>query len=175
MDDEELSVIKNENKKVGIPTIKYNKSVYFLLPMLGLSIGVNFNGLINCYIGEGNVEDFENYHLHLLMKDTNNKLHHIKGYINHTKNDHGIMYKFRIPTEYEEDYLKFILGKYSEFSNDYKAQIYKLLLKPFRDSNIYKVLNKSPEAKKILEEKIGMSIGDQEVLSVPSFESEIFG
>ena len=46
MDEIKDLSINNENKKAIKVATKYNKSVYFLLPMLGLSIGINFSGYI---------------------------------------------------------------------------------------------------------------------------------
>lgn len=175
MQEEKLSIIKEDENRIE-KAVKYNKSVYFLLPMIGLSVGVNMSalaGLINTYIGVHG--DKMNFTIYILMKNYNSKVKSIKGFVREFEVVEGVMYEIKIPEKYEEDYLKFIAGKYSELSNDYKAQIYGLLTKPYRDTNVYKVLNKAADAKKILEDRIGMSIGNQEVLSIPSMDTEIYG
>lgn len=176
----ELSTLQEDDNKTTTKSIdtKLNKSVYFLLPMIGLSLGSNLTGLLNCYLGDVNdlnLDEYKNFHLFLLMKEPNIKLRSMVGFVRQYRATDGIMYIFRIPAEYEDDYLKFILGKYSEFSNNYKAQVYKLLNKPYRDGIIYQVLNKSANARKIIEEKVGQSIGDQEVMSIPDMNKEIYG
>lgn len=171
MQEEKLSIIKEEDNKIN--TTKYNKSVYFLLPMIGLSLGVNFSGLINSYIGiKGEKLDFS---LYILKKNGDHRIRNMEGFIKEFDTIDGFMYQFKIPEKYEEDYLKFIAGKYSEFSSNYKNKIYGLLQKPYRETNVYKVLNKTLDARKILEDRIGQTIGNQEVLSIPDMEKEIYG
>lgn len=169
-EEKQLSIIKEEDNKVSI---RYNKSVYFLLPMIGLSLGVNFSGLINCYIGvRGEKLDFN---LYVLKKDSDHRMKNLEGYECCIDTVNGYLYKFKILEKYEEDYMKFIAGKYSEFSNSYKNKIYGLLQKPYRETNVYKVLNKSLDARKVLEDRIGQTIGNQEVLSIPDVDKELYG
>ena len=157
-----------------INTVKYNKTVHFLLPMLGLQLGY-FSTLVNCYISDKNRPDIDNYHLFLLYKYKDDKIRGIEGFRTEYRTDDGHMYVFRIHPDFEEDYLKFILGKYSEFSEGYKKQINRLLPKPVPNQNVFKVIMKTPEAKKVIEERIGQSIGNQEVMSIPNMDEEIYG
>lgn len=158
-----------------IDTTKYNKSVHFLLPMLGLQLGY-YSTLINCYIADvKNKPEIKNYHLFLHLKYEDEKLRGIAGFREQYPVSGGIMYVIRIPKQFDEDYLKFILGEYSKFSIEYKNLIFRLLTKPINKRNVYKVITKDIELKKIIEDKIGCSIGDQEVLSSPNMENEIYG
>jgi len=157
-------------------TIKSNKSLHFILPMLGLMYHNLRGTILNSYIGDRvNRPDLDNYHVFILAREEDRRLHHIKEYVEHYKHDLGIMYVYRIPEEFEEDYLKFILGKYSEFSAEYKQKIIKLLPAPYQMNTVFKVIMKTEEARKIIEEKVGQSIGDQEVFSIPNMNEEIFG
>lgn len=156
--------------------IKANKSLHFLVPMLGITYGQHKYNIINSYIGDRlHREKIHNYHIFLLCKLKDVRLEVLEGYQEHYNVDEGVMYVFRVLQKYEEDYLKFILGQYSQFSSDYKQEIMRLLPTPYTQSPVFKVITKSPEAKLIIEEKVGQSIGDQEVMSIPDFDSEIYG
>lgn len=165
-------MISDERRVIN--TTKYNKTVHFLLPMLGLQGGY-YSNLMNCYISDKNRPDIDNYHLFLLYKYKDDKIRGIEGFKTEYTTDEGQMYVFRIAKEFEQDYLLFILGKYSEFSETYKKQIIRLLPKPTKEQNVFKVITKAPEAKAIIEEKVGQSIGEQEVMSVPDMEQEMYG
>lgn len=157
-------------------TIKSNKSLYFVLPMIGLIYYNMRNIIINSYLGDRiNRPNLENYHIFVLAKTEDQRLLNIKEYIEHYPHGEYFMFVYKIPEEYEEDYLKFILGQYSQFSIDYKTQIVKLLPVPYQIHTVFKVIMKTEEARKIIEEKVGQSIGDQEVFSIPNMEEEIYG
>lgn len=164
-----------EDREKG-KTIKSNKSLYFLLPMIKINYLYYKHNVINSYISDRkNRPDINNYHIFLLTKKLDEKLRGIKTYKEHYEVNEGIMYVFKIPEEFEEDYLKFILGQYSQFSSAYKQQIIRLLPEPYDKRTEFKVIMKSPEAKAVIEEKVGQSIGDQEVFSIPNMEEEIYG
>lgn len=157
-------------------TIKSNKSLYFLLPMLGINYHNYRDVIINSYIGDRiNKPELANYHIFLLADSENQKLKNIKYYIEHYPIGDKFMFVYRIEEYYEEDYLKFILGQYSQFSPEYKHDIIKLLPTPYQRNTVFKVIMKTEEARKIIEEKVGQSIGDQEVFSIPNMEEEIYG
>lgn len=163
--------LKEERKR----TIKSNKSLYFLLPMLKIVYTSNRNNIINTYIGDKlNKPKLDNFHLFLLVKQEDEKLLNTNTYIEHYSVDEGSMYVYKIPTEFEEDYLKFILGQYSQFSVEYKQQIINLLPSPYQSNNIFKIIMKTDDARKVIEDKVGQSIGSQEVCSIPNYNEEIY-
>lgn len=160
-------------------TTKLNKSAFFILPMLNISFN-NYKKVIkNVYLRDFKYQpELDNYYIFVLCHDKlgpddpfRKNAHYIKTY--HTEK--GIMYVFKTPKDLEEDYLKFILGKYSEFSGDYKKMIVKSLPTNYQKTNIFKVIMKSSEAKKLIEDRIGCSIGDQEVMSIPDIDEESYG
>lgn len=154
--------------------LELNKSIYFVLPMLGRPLDYYYN-LLNTYLGDINDKNNDIGYLYILLEDFDNRLLDTKGYIYVRKAPpHGVLYKFKIDYEYYDDYIKFIEGRYSEFSINYKNQLYKLLPKPFKNSIVYKVITKSKELKKIIEDKVGQSIGDQEVMSKPNLTKELY-
>lgn len=156
-------------------TIKSNKSLYFLLPMLGIMYSFYRNNIINSYISDKiNRQNIDNFHIFVLVRARDEKFENMKTYKEYYKTEDGYMYVFKVPTQFEEDYLKFILGQYSQFSAEYKQKIIQLLPIPYTKSVIFKVITKSPEAKAVIEEKIGQSIGEQEVFSVPDMGDETY-
>jgi len=153
-----------------------NKSLYFLLPMLGFMYQFEKNYILNSFIADReNRPDIGNYHIFMLVDREYEKLNKHQNFIEHYTIDEGIMYVFKVPVQYEEDYLKFILGKYSEFSAEYKQHLCRMLPTPIEKSTVFKVITKSPEAKAEIEKRIGASIGNQEVFSVPDVNEEIYG
>lgn len=166
-------MVSEEARMEEIPTEKiskinvdsYNKCVHFILPILGNTLGWYIN-LINCYIS--NPETSEDNYLYIINEIDDLELEQLNGFTHKFKEKDNYVFIYRISDEFNEDFIKFTQGKYSEFSNQYKGLIYTLLRRPFRDSNVYKVLNKSLELKLIIENKVGQPIGDQEVLSSPT-------
>jgi len=155
--------------------IKSNKSVYFVLPMLRIMSAYYRHNLLNCYLSDNkNRPNIYNYHIFMLVKKEDEKLLNMPTYREHYEVDEGIMYVFRVPEEFEEDYLKFILGQYSQFSAEYKTQLIKLLPAPHTMRSEFKVIMKTDDAKAIIEEMVGQSIGDQEVMSIPDLQSETY-
>ena len=85
------------------------------------------------------------------------------------------VYLLRIPAEFEEDYLCFLLGKYSLFTPEYKKVIYKLLGSHYKANNIYKVIERDGRLKKELEEKLGTELKDDaELTSIFNEEEETY-
>ena len=159
-----------------IKTTKLNKCLHFILPMIGISHHQYKSKIINCYMGDIKYRpNLSNYHIFLLTAERDENLELNLAYKEHYLVPEGIMYVFKISSDLEEDYLKFILGKYSEFSGDYKRMILTLLPFNYQQTNVFKVIMKSTEAKKLIEDRIGCSIGDQEVMSVPNMDEEIYG
>lgn len=156
--------------------VKKNKSVHFILPMIDVPFAIYRYNILNSYLTDVNRPKLDLYHVFLLAKEGDPKLEKLKSYIENYKVKDGFMYVFRIPSEYEEDYLKFILGQYSQFSGDYKNKIIRLLpAGKINESAAFKVIMKHPDAKKKIEELIGCSIGDQEVASIPDLKKEEYG
>lgn len=156
-------------------SVKKNKSVHFILPMINVSYNAYRYNIINCYLTDHNRPDLDMYHMFLLVKEGDPQLEKLSAYLENYKVKDGFMYVFRIPYDFEEDYLKFILGQYSQFSEKYKNRIIKLLPAPIGKNPVFQVIMKHPDAKKKIEDMIGCSIGDQEVASIPNLSQEEYG
>lgn len=154
-------------------TTKLNKSVHFILPMLGLAYNEVKHIVTNSYLRDNTYRsNYINYYIFLQTTDKDDSFKTIPSYVENYNIPEGYMYVFKTPKEFEEDYLKFILGKYSEFSSDYKRKIVTLLPDNYQQTNVFKVIMKSKEAKKLIEDKLGCSIGEQEVMSIPDIKGD---
>lgn len=164
-----------------MPDKSHNKSVYFILPLLGLSkfsFGdgdnfinsyVSYNGKIIAIIIDPTKAEFidhPNYCTDFTVPDT--------GYT-------AIV--FTIPTKFEEDLSIFLDGKYSKLSIDAKTMIRTHSGLPYRNTvpgttnvNTHKlllVLDKHPNLKLWLENTMEIKIEeDQELLEKPHYDKE---
>src|SRR5690606_7585447 len=88
---------------------KKNKSAYFLLPLVADKSMYHIS-FINAYLEFPNIIILES-------KSDENIWNNNKYLIDKKVNDkNNIIYKFRIPEQFQEDYDRFLLGKYSKFS-----------------------------------------------------------
>lgn len=96
-------------------------------------------------------------------------------FINHFEYDNfHVVYKFKIPDEFENDIYNFINGKYSSFSKKLKRLIQNFYGKE-ESSNIMSIVNRTKERRKKLEELIGEDLPeDTELESKPILKLEIY-
>ena len=151
----------------------FNKSVYFVLPMVGLDS--TYFSLINVYLGDSiNQPDFTFNKIFMNCKYNDEKLRGLAYYNTEYKlPDKTWMYVFNIPEQFAQDYLLFCQGKYSEFSTEYKDQILRLInVKAKETTIVYNILYKTDKRRKYIEDLVGESIGNQEVCSKPDLNKE---
>lgn len=154
----------------------WNKSVYFILPMIGITS--SYYNLVNCFLGDNLNKpelNFNKIFVQLLEKDI--KLERYTHYESTYKlDDNSYMYIFKIPKQFENDYTLFCDGKYSLFTDDYKDQIIKYIKeRPYHNSPIYKILFKTLDQKELIEEMIGQPLLDhEEVCSRPYLDLELY-
>jgi len=178
------NALGNTKEEVIIPhkvdRSKWNKSVYFILPMIGLNS--NYPNLINSYLGDivNKPEyNYEKIFVHLKYRDDKNIIN--RPYYNSFYRDQDIdgnisyIYIFDIPDHFNLDYKLFCDGAYSRFSKRYKDQILSLIrTRPIQNSPTYKVLYKTLDLKKIIEDMIGEDLPmDAEVCSITNLSREI--
>jgi hypothetical protein len=159
--------------KLGDP----NKSLNYVLPMLGINYK-QFRDLtfpksqfVNVFVGDDSI-GLENCILLLYKYSSKEEFDKLDEELRqHPEFDHTYepdkyhtMFVFNIPLKYIEDFGKFIDGKYSQFTEEYKKHILK-----FNESNLTEgVLYKRESEFKELEKKLGISIPrDQEASSKP--------
>ena len=84
-----------------------------------------------------------------------------------------ILYQFKTPDEFREEYSLFIQGKLSQFSNDYK-KIIRLFHHVTSGQKVYRVLYRDPKLKKEIEEDLEVSIPeDQELSEFPDIHGNL--
>lgn len=112
------------------------------------------------------IEDVPTMRLHVLLR---------KGYsesfdtLDRTMKDHedfvdrlevddfSLMYVFNVPMIYEEDFLKYVKGKYSEMSEEYKVKILDFHSMK-KTHEIYGILHRTEKRKAKVEKRIGQDL-----------------
>ena len=159
---------------------KKNKSSEFILPMLGGNKKLFFYNslLLNCYIGTTEDKNC----IVAVYKDSNSLLFNkferaiirLKSFVKAYDVDNYIVFIFSIPKHHKKNYKKFIDGKYSEFSLEYKLQILDFHNQEI-DDRLGTIVFKSEHRRQEMEEVLDAEISkDSELYSVPNIEEEIF-
>lgn len=160
------------------------RSRVFIYPMLRLPH--YFSSFIhNVYIKHEDFKELVDPHIYVLMKfhpDYSNNINfedleriiqdHPDYFTQYDINKGSyVCFVFTVPEIHIDDYLMFLEGKYSKFSEDYQ----KYLTDNNPDSYFYKVFHKDKMLRRIVEEAIGEKLEDwQEVVSKPDIEEETF-
>lgn len=168
-----------ENDIKVVENRKYSKATSFILPMIGHPLSY-FKALVHCYIADFEQEDNDlNFNkIFILTLENNDQLiynhYFLKNY--RTKNN-GYMYVFDVPVVFVENYQLFLDGKYSHFTTEYKDfLVSKITRKDVMTSVIYKVLYRTADARKQVEDRVGQKLPlDAEVLSALNFAEETYG
>lgn len=170
--------------KLGDP----NKTKSYVLPMIINSMsevksdkpGTPEYQFLNSFIGDDhyNIED----HILLLYKFSGQpwfiqfeeKLEKHPHFVyKYDPDKYHVMFVFKVPDEYKEDFKKFKEGKYSEFSQSYKDKIGIVHKSSF--SVLKAVLYREESAYKKLENEFGIKIPrTQEASSLPIREKEYY-
>lgn len=149
---------------------KFNKSRYFVLPVLGVNIN-SFTHLVNVYIGDYTHPEYVDC-LFVLYNKQEDRLKSIDNYKDSYEIDGKYMYVYEIPDKYLEDVKKFINGDYSQFSPEYKTKIVKHV--PL-STNVKDIINPTPDGMKQLADKLGVKkLYKKEVYSIPDLTEEIY-
>lgn len=160
-------------------TTKKTRSSYFLMPLLGKRKGDWYwNSLfVNCFIRtEDNPDEDFIYLLYRYTDDLRGFDGQIKShYMYHSEEDvdfQHILYKFKIPKEYEEIVNQFHNGKYSKFDQDYMEQICYF---HERKSYVEDILFKNDRRKKKIEEDLGVELSpDMEYEGIRDLKEETY-
>ena len=159
------------------------KSYTYVLPMLHPYIQVNKDRLVNAFIGDEDLPEYDN-HIFLLYKFSGSK--QFLAYENRLESSdlfvksydpdkNHVMFIFNIPSFYKQDYKLYKQGKYSEMSYDYKVVIFEFHSIYDHEHKVAKVLFKHPDLKEELEDRIDAALPKgAEVSSVPDLGTEIY-
>jgi hypothetical protein len=156
------------------------------LPLIGIMRRQMEPYFVNAYLYDQNLglqEDspYGNEHIFLLLKfDGGNHYSKVEKYLEdlaHFKASYDIvnggfvMYIFECIDFLKADYKRYIEGKYSEFSKDARDIIIPNLTP---NGTPIKILRKDSSLKEYQENRIGESIGEQEVWTIPETSTEHF-
>ena len=170
-------IIAKDKTSVMLFSSFVNKTTTYLLPLIGKTKQtLKFNSyFVNSFIDEslqyiGILYRFTGTQLYKEFEETIMK---DKLYIKHIEYDpYHVMYVLRIPDEYHRDIENFLIGKYSQFSDNLKKRIISFH-GINRDSFIYQVIYKSENLRRLMEKDLGSPIEkDSELSSVPVLDHE---
>lgn len=171
----------------------YNRSKTYLLPLLSEIVEFDkkfMKYLINTYM-------FDEYHKHgpclcILHEFTfkNPEFTHYEHrfvnndlFIESIDIGNKVLYIFRFPEEYLNEYYKFYEGKYSEFGNDAKELIMKFWAEIYSGNSaatsflikVKQVLYKEEKLRQIIEKELGVKLDiNAELGDKPTIEQETF-
>ena len=156
------------------------KASIYILPMFpGLKSAYFFDKfLMNCFIGTPEKENviallyrFSGIRSFIEFEQALKNLH---NFVEYEDNDSTVLYVFNIPDRYVEDFACFKAGRYSKMSEAYKKRILEFHNMD-KASSYGQILYKNPVRRKLVEDKIGLSLLDHEELqSSPDLFSEIY-
>lgn len=164
--------------------VERNKSYVFLTPMLEFDPVYSRKDLIlNSYLAD---EKYPNrkgiIYVHYLYDKNPGAMARLEASLtNHSEfidsyepDKYSMIFCFNVPRKYQMDYVKFLNGKYSELSPNYKLKILKFFNASV-SSDIYKILYKDPDYKKLLEENLGVELPkDAELGSLINYNNETY-
>lgn len=170
----EKLVLKSIQTSGSKLTRKYNLSTYFFTPII-LDNGYKTKGYINSYLYNTKEDINEYQHIYILMSEEDILYIKHKRYITHAKTNEGFLYTFNIDS-YKNDVQLFIKGKYSEFSQELKDLLCKKQsIKNIMLSEVYKILYRTDDRRKMIEELVGESLHKEaELCSIVDIADEIY-
>lgn len=158
----------------------YTKTTSYLAPMIeqNLSVFLEHN-FVNCYLGDDGYDIKYPNHLYLRVapseftdkfRDVTREVRNSKEYVaDYDLPNREVMFVFKISETYYGDLELFKAGKYGKINKEYVERSFK------KDSKRYKVLNKDPEYRAMLEETLDVHLpANAELEELPIPEHEIF-
>tara|TARA_R110000765_G_scaffold26628_3_gene64901 strand:- start:3955 stop:4494 length:540 start_codon:yes stop_codon:yes gene_type:complete len=164
-----------------------NLTTSLALPLLGWNKSVFQPFLVNAYTRHEGINTFDEDHLYVLLKWSDDERFkkldevlikhetHVSLYEPDTDCNY-VMHVFKISDDMLSDYKKFLSGKYSKMS--YKAK--KLITRSSKPGGTTeKVINRSPELRERLEEKLDVTLADTDevwtsINDVHTYQKEVF-
>lgn len=181
--EENLKGLLKRQSLVNLSTIKATKTTDFILPLFGFTKKYYEPYLVNAYLGDVDINGYEEYKIYLVLSNHNmdtkharieNSIKDLPEFVDYYDVLDGKMSVFilNIPEEFRVDYIHFMNGKYSLFSE--QAQI-KVLKGRSETSSMPHIFKKSVELKKYWENKSGSEIPESaEVWPILDLKNEIF-
>lgn len=161
---------------MGREIVRLNKSARFLLPLVAhhnVFRPMYIQGLINTYIELPNILYIES------SIDSKHVWEMTPTLLEIIPTKHNtLLFKCKIPEQYQPDVDNFITGRYSKFSKQAKEIICTRNnggKRGYEETREYKILYKMPDLKQTLEERLGVKLGTEaELFSIPNMEDELY-
>lgn len=169
-------------------SITVNKSFTYIYPMIKDIVNYE-NNLLGCYIKDLNRPEYDNHiflrykfegfakSLYSKFEDKIADCELLETFYD-VPIDGGdtVMFVFKVPEEYQEDYNNFLQSKYSKLSDNYKKKIisYHGATNSKNAAFLESILYKHPERRKLVEERIGRKLRDDNELSEKWLSSKEF-
>lgn len=167
-------------KSQAIKKTIINRSFVYVLPMIALAHNIRLDDLVN-FLGVFVLhKDYPQHKEHLFLHFKENKgnkkfedLHQVFQlsrqliFIEYPE-EGEVLYCFKIPAEYKQEYDKFVQSKYSEFSENYKQCILKFhKLDQESGKDVIGVLYKKERSYQIREEEINKDLPSTHWTRIP--------
>ncbi len=156
----------------------FSKTAQFMIPSIGITITkpIVFKYFVNAYLNDSEHPHDYLRPIFMLFSIKNykeadwvkvyNQMIQSPNYV--TEYDVGmkgeeylLMMVFKVPDEYEDDYINFKMGRYSKFSDKYKEKFPEFLDKERKRKNIHwQIMNKDEELKRKVEKEYNMDEGE---------------
>lgn len=156
----------------------YTKTTQFMLPAIGINIKSKliFNFFVNTYIEDSGIRhnykrpifvlfavtDFSTREwskVYSTLVKTDNYIHDYDVGIKDEKK--LVMMVFKVPDEFEQDYYHFKRGRYSQFSEAFKAK-FPRYIGDGKESLLWQAINKAPELKRKIEDEFLLEEGQMD-------------
>lgn len=179
----DIEELEKTSKEDNFDVNKITKSSIYVRSMLGYSFDFYGENYHNCYLGGDNQKDV----LYLTFKkpiENPTKFNKIletlsmdEYYIGYKASENWCIVKMYVPLNYLNDFNRFLEGKYSQMSSDFKENLLNILLRYDRTKTLYNqvklCLYPTKEARKSLGEALGVELAkDAEIASIPNMEVE---
>ncbi len=174
----------------------FTKTTQFMLASLEVTLStLMLRAFVNAFLDDADHDHDYIRPLFLLFRVLDNKRDWERMYVDITKNPNYIrdynvgqengsdmvMFVFRVPAKYTEDYYNFKRGRYSKFSNIYKSKFTKYIsskTKGKEESVIWQVIHKADTLKRRLEQDLKLQDGilneQEEIWDEPRREREVY-
>lgn len=151
--------------------LRLKRSFTYLLPELANYIKIDKDKIKNLFLGiKGKSKSF-NGTVVLLVEDNNESYKHNGYWLSSIKVEEGYLIEYMYP---EPDLYKlFIQGRYSEFEREWKERIIKYFNLD-AEHKAFRILYRHEKLKQELEEKLGVTLTNQELGERIKFDEEVY-
>lgn len=175
--------------------MKFTKTATFIFPLLGIQKNLFYCNIktlggytkhtlrfINAYLSNPSVPDYNNKnYISIVVKNYRdvdfdafyNTMITFPNYIDDYEVANCLVLVYKVPDETFDDYLKLLDGKYSEVSVEGKRLILGNAFYSGKPMTLPLILHKAESLRVSWEERLGCSLGDQEVWSCINMEEEV--